>query len=77
MTATNRVFAWTVATGESLVAFMVVWLLAARLMDLFLVEPLAAVAAMAIALAAGILTITVEGFRRSAQLRRLTSLPSA
>jgi hypothetical protein len=77
MSAANRVFAWTMATGESLVAFMVVWLLAARLMDRFLVEPNAAVAALAVALGAGILTIFIEGFRRSAQLRRVTSLPSA
>lgn len=77
MTAANRVFAWTMAAGESLVVFMVVWLLGARLMDRVLAGPNAAVAAMAVALAAGTLTILIEGFRRSAQLKRVTYQPSA
>ncbi len=76
MSASDRVFAWTMATGESLVAFMVTWLLSVRVMGLFLGEAVAANAAMAVAVLAGIVIIIVEGLRRSAQLKRVTSSPS-
>lgn len=77
MSASDRVLAWATSTGEGLVIFMVAWLLAARLMELVLPEPLAAAVAMVVAAAAGAITLGVEGVRRSAQLRRATCHPSA
>ncbi|MBN9103720.1 MAG: hypothetical protein J0I14_01835 [Propionibacteriaceae bacterium] len=76
MTSADRVYAWATATGEGLVAFMITWLVAARLMEMVLPEPLAANTAMAVAGAIGALTLAVEGLGHSAQLRSAPTQPS-
>lgn len=76
MTSADRVYAWATAAGEGLVAFMVTWLLAGRLMELVLPEPTAANTAMTVAGAIGALTLAVEGTRHSAQLRSSPTQPS-
>jgi len=76
MTSADRVYAWATATGEGLVAFMVTWLVSARLMEMVLPEPLAANTAMAVAGAIGALIVSVEGLRHSAQLRSAPTQPS-
>jgi hypothetical protein len=53
MARDDKVLVRLVATGEALIAFMVGWLVLARVMERLLPEPTAAVVAMAAATAVG------------------------
>ena len=53
MAPDDKVLVRLVATGEALIAFMVGWLVLARVMERFLPEPAAAVVAITAAAAAG------------------------
>jgi hypothetical protein len=67
--ADERVLAWAVAAGEGLVAFMVTWIVAARLTALAWAQPGAAQVAMGIAAVVGTTVVVVESRRRLAQVR--------
>lgn len=62
----DRMFAWTVSIGEGLIVFMLVWLVGARVTELFWAQPAAAITAMASALLAATLWTGWRGARRLA-----------
>ena len=65
----DRVLAWGVGVGEGLVAFMVCWIIAARLTPLAWSQPLAAQLAMGLAAVTGLTLTVVEVRRKAVQLR--------
>ena len=73
MARDDRVLVRLVATGEALIAFMVGWLVLARVMERLLPEPTAAVVAMTAAAAVGAGVGWLMSGRQSRTLHRPTA----